>query len=156
MILKRTIKFLDTPISAQFAPHYAEETGVEMRPAEMRSLVDQYIDAYNRMDVDAMLECVHPLVEFRNISGGIENANTKGIAELRALAQQSLQLFSERRQLIESFEVKGSCAVAAIAFRAVLAIDTPNGLKKGQALELSGQSEFEFKDGAIFKITDIS
>jgi len=122
----------------------------------MRSIVDHYIDAYNRMDVDAMLEGVHPQIEFKNISAGVVNSSTNGVAELKTLAQQTLSLFSERRQVIESFEVQGSWAVASITFRAVVARDLPNGLKKGQVLKLSGRSEFEFKDGAIFKITDIS
>ncbi len=81
---------------------------------------------------------------------------TNGIGELRALAQQSLSLFSERNQKIESFELQGTVAVVAIAFRAVVAVDLPNGLKKGQVLNLSGRSEFEFQNGMISKITDIS
>jgi len=126
-----------------------------MSPTDVRTIVEHYIDAYNRMDVDAMLEVVHPNVEFQNIVAGVVNASTSGVAELEALARQSLALFSERRQVIESFEVQGSRAAAAIAFRAVVARDLPNGLKKGQVLTLSGRSEFEFKDGAISKITDI-
>jgi hypothetical protein len=122
----------------------------------MRALVDRYIDAYNRMDVDKMLLTVHPNVEFKNISGGVVNASTSGVAELKALAQQSLSLFSERHQDILSFETHDSGAVASIAFRAVVASDLPNGLKKGQVLNLLGRSEFEFRDGAISKITDIS
>lgn len=127
-----------------------------MNPTEMRSLVDHYIDAYNRMDIDDMLVGIHPHVEFKNISAGIVNASANGVAELKNLAEQSLSIFSERRQVIESFEVQGSRAVASITFRAVVASDLPNGLKKGQVLSLSGRSEFEFRDGAISKITDIS
>lgn len=127
-----------------------------MNAAEMRSLVDRYIAAYNRMDVDGMLAVAHPDVEFRNISAGVVNASAKGIAELGALARQSLALFSERRQVIESFEAQESRAVVTIAFRAVVANDLPNGLKKGQVLNLSGCSEFEFRNGAICGITDIS
>ena len=127
-----------------------------MSPKGMRSLVDQYIDAYNRRDVDGMLAGVHPQVEFKNISAGVVNASARGVAELRNLAQQSLSLFSERRQVIDSFEGQGSRAVASITFYAVVAKDLPNGLKKGQVLNLSGRSEFEFQDGAISKITDIS
>ena len=127
-----------------------------MNPTEMRSLVNHYIDAYNRMDVDDMLAGVHPDVEFRNVSAGVVNASTSGVVELGTLARQSLSLFSERSQRIESFEVRGTLAVASIAFRAVVAGDLPNGLKKGQVLNLSGRSEFEFRDGAISRITDIS
>lgn len=127
-----------------------------MSSTDIRALIDHYIDAYNRKDIDDMLMGVHPQVEFKNISAGVVNASTNGVAELRALAQQSLSLFSERHQKIESFELQDHVAVATIAFRAVVAADLPNGLKKGQVLNLSGRSEFEFQDGAISKITDIS
>lgn len=127
-----------------------------MSPTDIRALIDHYIDAYNRKDIDDMLKGVHPQVEFKNISAGVVNASTKGVAELRTLAQQSLSLFSERHQKIESFELQDHVAVATIAFRAVVAADLPNGLKKGQVLNLSGRTEFEFQDGAISKITDIS
>lgn len=122
----------------------------------MKTLVERYIAAYNRMDVDEMLLTVHPDVEFKNISAGMVNASTTGISELRALAQQSLSLFTERQQVIESFQCEGSRAQVAIVFRAVVASDLPNGLKSGQVLNLTGRSEFEFHDGAISKITDIS
>lgn len=127
-----------------------------MSSTDIRALVDHYIDAYNRKNIDDMLKNVHPQVEFKNISAGVVNARTNGVVELRTLAQQSLSLFSERQQKIESFELQGSVAVVTIAFRAVVAADLPNGLMKGQVLNLSGRSEFEFQDGAISKITDIS
>lgn len=127
-----------------------------MSPTDIRALIDHYIDAYNRKDIEDMLKVVHPRVEFKNISAGVVNARTIGVEELRSLAQQSLSLFSERHQKIESFELQDHVAIAAIAFRAVVAADLPNGLKKGQVLNLSGRSEFEFQDGAISKITDIS
>jgi ketosteroid isomerase-like protein len=127
-----------------------------MNPAEMRTLVDRYIDAYNRMDIDGMLLVVHPDIEFKNISGGVVNANTRGVSDLKALAEQSLSVFSERHQAILSFEANDTRAVAAISFRAVLSSDHSNGLKMGHELTLTGRSEFEFRDGAILKITDIS
>ena len=127
-----------------------------MTPEKMKTLVERYIDAYNRMNVDEMLFDVHPDVEFNNVAGGVVNASAAGVSELRALAQQSLSLFSERQQIIESFRCEGSKALVTVSFRAIVANDLPNGLKRGQVLSLSGRSEFEFRDGAISKITDIS
>lgn len=127
-----------------------------MSPAGMRAVVERYIDAYNRKDIGGMLETVHPDIEFTNISGGTVSAHATGIADLTALAEQSLPLFSERRQDLLSFETDGSCATASIAFCAVVADDRPNGLKKGQVLQFSGRSECEFRDGSLFRITDIS
>ncbi|MBJ7309475.1 hypothetical protein ACFOLJ_08595 [Rugamonas sp. CCM 8940] len=71
-----------------------------MNPTEMRTLVDRYLDAYNNMDVAAMLLTVHPDIEFQNIADGTLNASTSGLAELKALAEQSLPMVSERRQQI--------------------------------------------------------
>lgn len=99
---------------------------------------------------------VHRDVTFENISGGVVNARAEGIDSLKTLALQSLSLFSERQQSILSFETDGARAFAAITFRAVFAMDIPHGPKQGQVLSLSGRSEFEFKDGAICRITDIS
>jgi ketosteroid isomerase-like protein len=127
-----------------------------MNSAEMRALVDRYIEAYNRMDVAGMLLRLHPDVEFENISGGVVNASAKGTAELKELAEQSLALFAERTQVILSFESSETRAVASIGFHAVLADDFPNGMEKGQVLNFTGRSEFEFRDGAISKLTDIT
>jgi hypothetical protein len=127
-----------------------------MNSTKIRALVDQYIDAYNRKDIPTMLLTMHPDVEFKNISGAIVNAHTTGREEFKALAVQSMPLFSERRQNILNFESITNHAIASIDFRAVIADDLPNGFKKGQTLELLGRSEFEFRDGLILKITDVS
>ena len=128
-----------------------------MSPEAMRSLVERYIDAYNQKDVAAMLALVHPQVKFQNISCGEVNASTHGIAELEALARQSLALFSERRQTLQTFALQGPVAMVTVAFHAVVAADLPAlGLKQGDVMDLAGRSEFEFRDGLISKITDIS
>lgn len=127
-----------------------------MTPEAMRALVDDYLAAYNRMDVEAMLRTLHPDIAFTNISAGQANATASGLAAFRALAEQSLPLFAQRHQAVLGFEAGAGRAVAAIAFRAVLARDLPNGLQAGQVLSLAGRSEFEFRDGAISRITDIS
>jgi hypothetical protein len=103
-----------------------------------------------------MLVGVHLRVEFRKISGGAVNASTSGVAELRNRAHRSPSVFSGRQQVVESFEVQGYRAVAVIAYCAVVADDLPSGMKKGEVLNLSGRSEFEFLDGTISRITDIS
>ena len=127
-----------------------------MNSADMRALVERYVGAYNRMNVAEMLLTVHPEVEFENISGGIVNASTSGVGEFEELAERSLALFSERHQEILAFETTEDLAVVSIAFRAIVAEDLPNGLRKGQVLELSGRSEFEFSGERIVRIRDIS
>lgn len=127
-----------------------------MSSSEMRALIDQYISAYNRMDVVGMLATVHPDMKFANISGGSVTASADGVEEFRTLAEQSKSLFSEREQTILDFEAGENKAVVSIAFHAVVANDLPNGLKKGQVLSVSGRSEFAFGVGKVLSITDVS
>lgn len=127
-----------------------------MNVTAIRALTERYIDAYNRKDIAEMLLTIHAELEFSNISSGVVNAHTVGVTEFKALAEQSVSLFSERHQDIVFFESDDNTAAAGIKFRAVVANDLPNGLKKGQVLEMDGRSEFEFRDGLISKIKDIS
>lgn len=56
-----------------------------MTPDEMKTLIQRYIEAYNRMNVDELLATVHPDVEFKNVSGGVVNASTTGVSEQYAM-----------------------------------------------------------------------
>jgi ketosteroid isomerase-like protein len=127
-----------------------------MNDEEKKVLIQSYIDAYNRFDIDAMVALVHPKVVFKHIAGGQVNAEASGVAQFRALADQSKALFSSRRQEVTRTDFAGKKAFIDIFYEAELAVDLPNGMKAGERLKLNGQSQFEFKDGKIYKITDIS
>ena len=64
------------------------------------TIVARYIDAYNRMNVQAMLDCLSGDVRFINRSNGETTNETHGIEAFRALAEQGVQLFAEREQSI--------------------------------------------------------
>jgi ketosteroid isomerase-like protein len=122
----------------------------------MRALIQDYIDAYNRFDVDGMLACVHPEIQFKNVSNGVVTAEADGIEALRRMAEQSKTLFSERNQTVLAFESGNGQVAVSVAFRAVPVVDLPGGMKRGQELKLTGRTEFRFKAGKIRRITDIS
>ncbi|MCZ7615067.1 MAG: hypothetical protein M5T52_16390 [Ignavibacteriaceae bacterium] len=44
-----------------------------------------------------MLAYLHPEIEFKNISNGVENAHTNGIEKFSELANNSINIFSERK-----------------------------------------------------------
>ncbi len=123
---------------------------------EKRILVEQFIDAYNRFDVDGMLALLAPDVSFENVADGQVTATTSGIEEFRQLAEQSKALFSERKQIITALNFQPASVVASIAWRGVFAIDVPNGPAPGTAIELEGESEFEFSGERISRIVDRS
>ncbi len=123
---------------------------------ERMALIDAYIAAYNALDVDGMLAFLHPDVEFANSSGGEINASAKGIAQFRELAEQSRDLFTTRRQIVRSFDFGEDTTNVEIAFEGILARHMSEHLPAGETLRLEGRSEFQFKDGKIFRIIDIS
>jgi hypothetical protein len=127
-----------------------------MTNEEKKKAIVEYIDAYNSFDIDGMLSFVHPEVVFQNVVDGKVTVETVGVDQLRRLAIESKSLFSFRQQDITSFSFIGGRVTAVIDFEAVLAVDFPNGMKAGDSLCLAGRSEFEFFDGKLSKITDIS
>jgi len=127
-----------------------------MADIEKRILIEQFIDAYNRFDVDGMLARLTPDVSFENVADGQVTAATCGIDEFRQLAEQSKALFSERKQTITALKFHPASVVASIAWRGVFAIDVPNGPAAGTVIELEGESEFEFADGRLSRIVDRS
>jgi GNAT superfamily N-acetyltransferase/ketosteroid isomerase-like protein len=120
-----------------------------------RDLLERYIAAYNAFDVEGMLALMHPEVVFRNIAGGEVTAEASGSGQLRVLAERARALFSSRRQVVTGLVLSGDTATADIDFEGVPAVDLPGGPKAGEALRLRGRSEFVFRDGRIFRITDI-
>ena len=121
-----------------------------------KALVEEFLDAYNRFDVNAMIELVDPEIEFRNVSGGEVDTTAIGQDEFRALAQQSAKLFSSRKQTPTKFEAEGEAVAVDIDFAGTLATSMPNGMKAGEELRVMGRSEFVFRDEKIHRLTDYS
>ncbi|WP_267226176.1 nuclear transport factor 2 family protein [Dyella silvae] len=122
----------------------------------MRELIERYLAAYNRMDVDAMVATMHRDVVFENFTAGVLSVRTQGVDELRHLAESSRYLFSARRQLIVAYEEREDMATAHILFDGTFAVDLPNGVRAGQSITLNGRSEFRQREGKLAYIGDYS
>jgi len=127
-----------------------------MNDDDKRPLIEKYLNAYNVFDIDGMMSVIHSDIAFKNVSGGEVNASASGADEFRKLAEQSKGLFSKRKQTITNFESKNDQVFIGIDYEGVLAVDLPNGMKAGETLRIIGRSEFAFRDGKIYRITDIS
>ena len=106
------------------------------------TIVARYIDAYNRMNVQAMLDSLSGEVRFINRSNGETTNETHGIEAFRALAEQGVQLFAEREQTILDCIAIDDRAAVRIGYRAKVKADLPNGWKAGQEIEMTGTSFF--------------
>lgn len=119
--------------------------------------VFNYVEAYNNMDVPNMIADFSDDIIFQNVMNGEKTMELRGIEEFKRQAIDALSYFSERQQSIESITHNYSSTEITISYRAIAAIDFPNGLKKGDEINLKGKSIFEFsEDGKIVRLTDIA
>jgi hypothetical protein len=123
---------------------------------DKETIVKNYVSAYNSFDVNGMMADMGESIKFENISGGKVDMTLNGLDEFKAQAEQGKNLFSSRQQTITRFIHTNEQTETEIAYHAILAIDLPNGMKKGDELNLSGRSIFKFSGDKIVEITDIS
>ncbi len=117
-------------------------------------LIQSYIDAYNRFDLDAMCALLASDIRFEHYANGELGAQASGLREFRLLAETGAALFAERQQRITALRLDGSNATVDIAFQGKLAADIPGGPPAGTVLTFDGTSEFTFDAGYISKIVD--
>jgi len=121
-----------------------------------KTLVAQYIEAYNRKDVDGMLKPLHPSITFENISGGVRNMKLDGKKAFEEQAQKAKALFSERNQKVLSWNQVEGQVIVELEFLGTLLVDLSEDLKCGDRLNMNGRSTFEFIDDQISRIIDES
>ncbi|NJL55504.1 nuclear transport factor 2 family protein [bacterium] len=127
-----------------------------MQESAMRQLIEQYTDAYNRFDVDAMLSTLHKDIRFENISDGKVTLSTIGIEAFREAAEKAKHIFRERHQTVENIVFESMSATVHIDYFGVLAVDLSDTLKAGDTMSLKGRSIFRFQDNAIIHLVDFS
>lgn len=123
---------------------------------EKEEIIQNYIDSYNEFNIDKMVADFDENIVFENIQNGEKNMSLSGLAEFRKQAEEAVTYFEKRTQTIRSFKHFGDTVEIEIDYNAILGIDFPNGLKKGQELNLSGKSIFVFAAARIIKLTDVS
>jgi hypothetical protein len=123
---------------------------------DREKIIRNYIDGYNQFDIDKMVVDFDDNIIFENIQNAQTNMSLTGMMAFRQQAEQAITFFTERTQRIKSFRHFDNSTEIEIDYNAMLAMDFPNGLKKGQILNLSGKSIFVFESDRIIKLTDIS
>ena len=123
---------------------------------EREKLISAYIEAYNSKDVDGMMAPLNDKVVFENFSSGEKTLAIEGKSAFRKQAQEALAYFSQRKQILESIRHLDRETEVEISYWAISAIDFPNGIKKGQELNLKGKSVFRFSNEKISSIQDYS
>lgn len=121
----------------------------------MRTLLD-YLEAYNSKNIQKMLSCFNDDCRFENISNHSPSTVITGKPSLKEQAEYAATLFSVREQkILVSYEEDNRIALE-LSYTATLAKDVNEKLKKNDQIKLHGASFFEFKNGKISSLKDLS
>ncbi|MBK8611846.1 MAG: nuclear transport factor 2 family protein [Chitinophagaceae bacterium] len=123
---------------------------------EREKIITNYVEGYNQFDIEKMVTDLDENMMFKNIQNGETNMTLTGLTEFRLQAEHAKSYFTTRKQTIKTFNHLGNETEIEIDYYAVLGIDFPNGLKRGQELNLKGKSVFKFSGHKIIELTDIS
>lgn len=123
---------------------------------DREQIIKSYVDGYNKFDVEKMLADFDDQIVFENIQSGDVTMSLIGLEDFRKQAEQATAYFAERTQTIRLIEHSVDESTVTIDYHAVLAVDFPNGMKKGEELTLQGRSVFKFVGEKIIRLTDIS
>ena len=127
-----------------------------METQQREIIINHYVESYNTCHVDGMVKDMAEDIYFENISNGHVTLSIKGLDAFRKQAEEAIVFFSGRQQIITGMIHQGEKTEVDIEYKAMVAIDLPNGLKKGDVLQMAGKSVFTFSDSAITALTDIS
>lgn len=119
-------------------------------------IISAYVDGYNSFDVSKMTTHFSEAVVFENIQNNEVTMTLTGLEAFKAQAEAAKTYFAKRQQTITAFKHEAGKSEIEVDYYGVLAVDLPNGMKKGQEIRLRGRSIFEFKDDKIIRLTDIS
>jgi hypothetical protein len=120
------------------------------------AIIQSYIDGYNQFDIEKMVMDFDEATVFKNISNGVTNMTLTGLAAFKEQAEQAKTYFTARTQSITRYHHQNDETEIEVDYYAILALDFPNGLKKGDELRLKGRSIFKFRSDKIIQLTDIT
>lgn len=125
-----------------------------MFPSHFKRIIENYLDAYNQMDVQRMMENFDQTIEFEHQVDGRIVLKLTGFREFKEHAELAKSIFLKRRQTPSNWQFEGTTVKVQIHFEGILAQDLRDDLKSGDAMIMHGESEFVFFQNKIIQITD--
>ena len=120
------------------------------------AIIANYIDGYNHFDIDKMVMDFADAIVFEDSSNGVINMSLSGLTAFKSQAEVAKSYFAMRQQSVTALNHEADETTIEIDYHAVLKVDFPNGLKKGDEFQLKGKSIFKFLGNKIIKLTDLS
>lgn len=122
---------------------------------KLPAIIQSYIDAYNRKDSAALVECIGKNIVFENVSNSGQSIKIEGRAAFAELAEQAATMFTSRHQTITNAVVDGDRVAMEVDWTGTLAVDL-GPIKAGKLIAMRGASFMTIEEGLLTRIVDFS
>lgn len=118
-------------------------------------IVQRYLDAYNRKDVTALVDCVSDEVLFENVSNAGQSMKIEGREAFAELAGRAATMFESRKQTVRTAVVDGDIVALEVDWIGTPAVDL-GPMKAGVEVAMRGASFITIAGGKLARIVDLS
>lgn len=125
-----------------------------MFQAFYKQIIEEYIQAYNEMDVENMMLNMDQTIEYEQQINRRIQLKLTGFREFKDHAELSKQLVTSRKQTAKNFEFEGNAVFVEIEFEGILAKDLDLHHKKSNHFQTTSTSEFVFFQNKIIQIIE--
>lgn len=122
---------------------------------ELPAIIQAYLDAYNRKDVSALVNCVAEDVVFENVSNAGQSIKIEGQDAFAELAEQAAAMFAHRNQSVKTAVVNGNLVALEVEWVGTPAVDL-GPMKAGVQVAMRGASFITIADQKLVRIVDLS
>lgn len=119
------------------------------------TIIQRYLDAYHRMDVASLVDCVADTIVFENVSNAGQSMRIEGRQAFAELASQAAAMFASRRQTVRTAVVDGDNVALEVDWVGTPAVDL-GPMKAGVEVAMRGASFITIADGKLVRIVDLS
>lgn len=119
------------------------------------TVIQDYIAAYNRKDIAALVACVADDIIFENVSNSGHSMRIEGRAAFADLAEQAAAMFTTRNQTIRNAVVDGDRVALEVDWTGTPSIDL-GSMKAGEPVAMRGASFMTIAKGRLIRIADLS
>jgi ketosteroid isomerase-like protein len=122
---------------------------------KLPQIVESYLAAYNRKDVEALVDCVSADVVFENVSNSGQSMKIEGREAFAELASQAAAMFASRHQAVRTAVVDGDNVAIEVDWIGTPAVDL-GAMKAGAEVAMRGASFLTLSNGKLSRIVDLS
>lgn len=121
-----------------------------------KTIIKNYIKAYNSFDIKGMLSDLDSTIEFENQVDGRITLKITGIREFEEQAIRAKNYFMRRQMKVTGWHFENNVITVDVIFEGILAVDSLDDPKMGEILKIKGISEFTFFGEKIIQIVEKS